>query len=186
MLAPGTLCCWTWTCVGVCGLSTTHSSTAAFPSRELRTGQAGSAVAVGAPTLISLPNPLIIWSIQSPLAQHIPSRWPFVQPATMAIPPELSTLRDSIAAHLAKHPKPASYIPSYGTAGFRDEASKLPGIMYRCDDQRCKMCGTCTSHEAQVRHPRSSTCSGHICGHRHRDHRLSQPRARQWRQARRT
>ena len=96
----------------------------------------------------------------------------------MAIPSELSALRDSIAAHLAKHPKPASYIPSYGTAGFRDEAFKLPGIVYRYV-QRCKMhlalFLVTTPPFPQMRHPRRSTCSRYLGRHRYRDHCLPQP-----------
>ncbi|GMH35308.1 hypothetical protein BSKO_03176 [Bryopsis sp. KO-2023] len=34
--------------------------------------------------------------------------------------------------YLAKYPLPPNFSPSYGTAGFRAEASLLPGVVFRC------------------------------------------------------
>lgn len=39
---------------------------------------------------------------------------------------------DSLRVAAALYPKPASFQPSYGTAGFRADASLLASTMFRC------------------------------------------------------
>lgn len=51
-----------------------------------------------------------------------------------------------VLAASALHPKPASFQPAYGTAGFRDEASLLTSTVFRCGlltAARARLMGKC-------------------------------------------
>lgn len=56
----------------------------------------------------------------------------------------------AVAAASAAYPKPASFTPAYGTAGFRAEASLLPSTVFRCG----MLIGLRARCTGQVRSPR--------------------------------
>ncbi len=60
-----------------------------------------------------------------------PSRQAIERPGSlrMTLPHDLEA---AVAAAGKPYPKPATYHPAYGTAGFRDDASKLASTVFRC------------------------------------------------------
>ena len=46
--------------------------------------------------------------------------------------PSFSQVEAALRRGCEAYPKPGGYTPSYGTAGYRAEASLLPSTVYRC------------------------------------------------------